>query len=507
MVPVRISRETSVGAALVGAAWLTPVVTWAQAGVVVLTILSCVALSVRRDLLLLRVVAPLASIALFFVTYYQNRSEGFFSAIVAMFVQVFSSTSERPLASFAAMVLLGASASLIQINYRRYWYATFSAAGVPFGLALSGEVRPYSLALFAVVAAAGTALTPLDGVPQSFGGAPRSRWASLPIVSTVLCASLLALGPGSVAMDRFAGSIKDVVVKQVSEIESSMPVPESLSKKLAQDASQGRITQGQLEDMLGENGLEAQLDALSQSGLTLDPGAQTAPGSNQGAAATDEQNSPGAVAVESTVIDEALGGASVTVGTPGPNGESEQPNTPGSVPANPTTSTASAEPSNTSSTTAGIPVENQVAPGGESESQSGSSWPVVLVVTLLFLACVTGVLMRRRTADVARASAMTPVVAAWARADERLSLVAGRREAGVSFIERHHEIRQSTPDLTQAHAELSLLADAEFFGGELPRELAARAEELSFELQEGSSKRARREAARSYKRDQQKGPR
>ena len=493
---VRISRESSIGAALAVAAWLTPVLTLAQSLVAVLAILGCVALTVRRDLLLLRISAPLVSVSLFALTYYQRRSEGFLTAVSAMFVEVFSQTEERPLPSFAAMVVLGVSATLIQVNYRRYWYAAFSAAGIPFGVALSSTLRPYSFAFFALIVALGTALTPLEDEPQSFSGKPRSRLSFLPVGVAVLFALVLSLGPGAEVMQRFGENIESFAKSKSSTIESALPVPESLTKKLSQDLEQGRITPEQLSDMLGANGLEAQLEAFSQIGVspssaqTGDPG--DTPQTNE---TLEPQETGSAGGIASGTTDEPgsdPGSDSLTPGT-SPGLSDSVDDSPTSVPVAEATDGLSPGDVTTSiSKPAALP-----QPTAETGSVDSLLWKALPVLVLLSVGFYL-ILRRRRSLQNAKdVSGPSPIVAEWRRTDAALSLIAGAREPGVSFFERHHRVRSLAPDLTSAHAELSLMADAELFGGHLPQESVARAGQLSSDLQERSSKRSRRASARS----------
>jgi len=504
---VRISRESFIGAALVAAAWVTPVLPLAQSLVTALVILGCVSLTARRDLLLLRIAAPLASVSLFALTYYQQRSGGFLTAVSAMFVEVFSQAEERPLPSFAAMVVLGVSATLIQINYRRYWYAAFSAAGIPFGVALSSTLRPYSFAFFALVVTLGTALTPIEDQPQSFSGKPRSRLAFLPLGAAVLFALVLSLGPGADAMQSFGENAKSFVKSKSSAIESALPVPASLTKKLSQDLDQGRITPEQLSDMLGEHGLDAQLEAFSQIGVS--PGSATTPLTNetlepQEAGATNgatsgvtngtsndlgsDSGNDSTMTPDSAATD---GDGSVTLGTsPGTTNSLSDSST--SVPVS--RATGGLVPGAT--TTSNVPEELQ-QPVDETESADSLLWKVL---PLLVLLAVGSYLVWRRRRSVQRTnnvSGLSPIVTEWRKTDAALALIAGEREPGVSFFERHRRVRNLAPDLASAHAELSLMADAELFGGHLPQGSGSRAEVLSADLQERSSKRSRRASARS----------
>ena len=504
---VRISRESSIGAALAAAAWMTPVLPLAQSLVAALVILGCVSLTARRDLLLLRIAAPLVSVSLFALTYYQQRSGGFLTAVSAMFIEVFSQAEERPLPSFAAMVVLGASATLIQINYRRYWYAAFSAAGIPFGVALSSTLQPYSFAFFALVVTLGTALTPIEDQPQSFSEKPRSRLSFLPLGAAVLFALVLSLGPGADAMRSFGENAQSFVKSKSSAIESALPVPESLSKKLSQDLDQGRITPEQLSDMLGENGLDAQLEAFSQSGVS--PGSATTPltnetlepqeaGDTNGATSgvtNGTSNDPGSDSGnDSTLTGDSAATDSdggVTTGTsPGTTDILSDSST--SVPV----SSATGELVPGVATTSNMPEELQQQKN-ETESTGSLLWKVL---PLLVLLAVGSYLIWRRRRSVQRTnnvSGLSPIVTEWRKTDAALALIAGEREPGVSFFERHRRVRNLAPDLASAHAELSLMADAELFGGHLPQESVSRAEVLSADLQERSSKRSRRASARS----------
>ena len=497
---VRISRESSIGAALAAAAWMTPVLPLAQSLVAALVILGCVSLTARRDLLLLRIAAPLVSVSLFALTYYQQRSGGFLTAVSAMFIEVFSQSEERPLPSFAAMVVLGVSATLIQINYRRYWYAAFSAAGIPFGVALSSTLRPYSFAFFALVVTLGTALTPIEDQPQSFSGKPRSRLTFLPLGAAVLFALVLSLGPGADTMQSFGENAKSFVKSKSSSIESALPVPESLSKKLSQDLDQGRITPEQLSDMLGENGLDAQLEAFSQSGVS--PGSATTPLTNEiletqealgtnGAASNDlgsDSGNDNTLTTDSAATDSD---GSVTPDTsPGTTDILSDSST--SVP----DSSATGDLLPGVATTSNIPEELQQQKN-ETESTGSLIWKVL---PLLVLLAVGSYLIWRRRRSVQRTNnvpGLSPIVDEWHKTDAFLSSIAGNKEPGVSFFERHRRVRNLAPDLASAHAELSLMADAEHFGGHLPQESLSRAEALSADLQERSSKRARRTSARS----------
>lgn len=492
---------------------MTPVLPLAQSLVAALVILGCVSLTARRDLLLLRIAAPLASVSLFALTYYQQRSGGFLTAVSAMFVEVFSQAEERPLPSFAAMVVLGVSATLIQINYRRYWYAAFSAAGIPFGVALSSALRPYSFAFFALVVTLGTALTPIEDQPQSFSGKPRSRLASLPLGVAVLFALVLSLGPGADAMQSFGENAKSFVKSKSSAIESALPVPESLSKKLSQDLDQGRITPEQLSDMLGENGLDAQLEAFSQIGVspgsaqtggtattpptdeTLEPQEATGTNGATSGVTNGTSNDPGSDSGNDSTLtpDSAAtdGDGSVTPGTsPGTTDSLSDSST--SVPVS--RATGGLVPGAT--TTSNVPEELQKT-SAETESADSLLWKVL---PLLVLLAVGSYLVWRRRRSVQRTnnvSGLSPIVTEWRKTDAALALIAGEREPGVSFFERHRRVRNLAPDLASAHAELSLMADAELFGGHLPQESVSRAEVLSADLQERSSKRSRRASARS----------
>lgn len=420
-----------------------------------------------------------------------------------MFVEVFSQAEERPLSSFAAMVVLGVSATLIQINYRRYWYAAFSAAGIPFGVALSSTLRPYSFAFFALVVTLGTALTPIEDQPQSFSGQPRSRLSFLPVGMAVLFALVLSLGPGADTMQSFGENAKSFVKSKSSAIESTLPVPESLSKKLFQDLDQGRITPEQLSDMLGENGLDAQLDAFSQIGVS--PGsAQT--GDTEDTPQTNETLEP----QEAGDTDSALSGSESETGNDRTS-TTEPAATDGDGSVTPGTSpgtTDSLIDSSTSfpdsvtaggvvpgvTTTSNMPEELQQS---KTESADSLLWKVLPLLALLAFGSY---LIWRRRRSVKRANnvpGVSPIVDEWHKTDGALALIAGDKEPGVSFFERHHRVRGIAPDLASAHAELSLMADAELFGGHLPQESVARAEQLSFDLQERSSKRSRRASARS----------
>ena len=479
---------------------MTPVLPLAQSLVAALVILGCVSLTARRDLLLLRIAAPLVSVSLFALTYYQQRSGGFLTAVSAMFIEVFSQSEERPLPSFAAMVVLGVSATLIQINYRRYWYAAFSAAGIPFGVALSSTLRPYSFAFFALVVTLGTALTPIEDQPQSFSGKPRSRLTFLPLGAAVLFALVLSLGPGADTMQSFGENAKSFVKSKSSSIESALPVPESLSKKLSQDLDQGRITPEQLSDMLGENGLDAQLEAFSQSGVS--PGSATTPLTNEiletqealgtnGAASNDlgsDSGNDNTLTTDSAATDSD---GSVTPDTsPGTTDILSDSST--SVP----DSSATGDLLPGVATTSNIPEELQQQKN-ETESTGSLIWKVL---PLLVLLAVGSYLIWRRRRSVQRTNnvpGLSPIVDEWHKTDAFLSSIAGNKEPGVSFFERHRRVRNLAPDLASAHAELSLMADAEHFGGHLPQESLSRAEALSADLQERSSKRARRTSARS----------
>ena len=486
---------------------MTPVLPLAQSLVAALVILGCVSLTARRDLLLLRIAAPLASVSLFALTYYQQRSGGLLTAISAMFIEVFSQAEERPLPSFAAMVVLGVSATLIQINYRRYWYAAFSAAGIPFGVALSSSLRPYSFAFFALVITLGTALTPLEDQPQSFSGKPRSRLALLPLGAAVLFALVLSLGPGADAMQSFGENAKSFVKSKSSAIESALPVPESLSKKLSQDLDQGRITPEQLSDMLGENGLDAQLEAFSQIGVS--PGSATTPLTNETLESQEAGDANGTTSGVTNGTSNDLGSDSGNDSTL--TGDSAA--TDGNGSATPDTSpgtTDSLSDSSTSvpvsgatgglvpgvTTTSNVPEELQ-QPVDETESTGSLLWKVLPILVLL---AVGFYLVWRQRRSVQRANnvpGISPIVDEWHKTDAALALIAGGKEPGVSFFERHRRVRNLAPDLASAHAELSLMADAELFGGHLPQESVPRAEALSADLQERSSKRARRASARS----------
>jgi hypothetical protein len=482
--------------------------TLAQSLVAVLAILGCVALTVRRDLLLLRISAPLVSVSLFVLTYYQRKSEGFLTAVSAMFVEVFSQAEERPLPAFSAMVVLGVSATLIQINYRRYWYAAFSAAGIPFGVALSSTLRPYSFAFFALVVALGTALTPIEDEPQSFSGKPRSRLSFLPVGVAVLFALVLSLGPGAEVMQRFGENIESFAKSKSSTIESALPVPESLTKKLSQDLEQGRITPEQLSDMLGANGLEAQLEAFSQIGVspsstqtgvleatpqtneTLEP-QETDSAGNATSDAINESGSGSDSALTTDVVATDANG-SLTPGT-SPGLSDSVDSSPTSVPVAEATDGLSPGAVTTSISNP----EELPQPTAVTGSVDSLLWKVLPVLVLLSVGFYL-ILRRRRSIQNAKdVSGPSPIVAEWRRTDASLSLIAGAREPGVSFFERHRRVRSLAPDLTSAHAELSLMADAELFGGHLPQESVARAEELSSDLQERSSKRGRRKSARS----------
>ena len=422
-----------------------------------------------------------------------------------MFVDVFTQAEERPLSSFAAMVVLGVSATLIQINYRRYWYASFSAAGIPFGVALSSTLRPYSFAFFALVVTLGTALTPIEDQPQSFSGKPRSRLSFLPVGMAVLFALMLSLGPGADVMQNFGQNAKSFVKSKSSAIESALPVPESLSKKLSQDLDQGRITPEQLSDMLGENGLDAQLEAFSQVGVT--PGSSqtgdtaTTPQTNEtlepqeagdtNDASSGSESETGNGRTSNTDVAATDGDGSVTPGTsPGATDslDGSPSSSPGSVTAGGVVSGVT--------TTSNMPEELQ-QPTDETESADSLLWKVL---PLLVLLAVGSYLIWRRRRSVQRSndvSCLSPIVYEWHKTDASLALIAGDKEPGVSFFERHHRVRSLAPDLASAHAELSLMADAELFGGHLPQESVSRAEKLSSDLQERSSKRARRASARS----------
>jgi len=505
---VRISRESSIGAALAVAAWLTPVLTRAQSLVTVLAILGCAALTVRRDLLLLRISAPLVSVSLFALTYYQRRNEGFLTAVSAMFVEVFSQADERPLPAFAAMVVLGVSATLIQVNYRRYWYATFSAAGIPFGVALSSTLRPYSFAFFALVVALGTALTPLEDEPQSFSGKPRSRLSFLPLGVAVLFALVLSLGPGAEVMQRFGENIESFAKSKSSTIESALPVPESLTKKLSQDLEQGRITPEQLSDMLGANGLEAQLEAFSQIGVS--PSSRQT-GVLESTPQTNETLEPQEAGSTGSIASDATSG----VGSD-PGSDSEATTDVAATDNGLTPDTSSGVSDSVDGSPTSVPVSGATGglspvgvttsisapdalpqPTAETESVDSLLWKALPVLALLSVGFYL-ILRRRRSIQNAKdVSGPSPIVAEWRRTDASLSLIAGEKEPGVSFFERHHRVRSLAPDLTSAHAELSLMADAELFGGHLPQESVARAGQLSSDLQERSSKRSRRASARS----------
>jgi hypothetical protein len=507
---VRISRESSIGAALAVAAWLTPVLTLAQSLVAVLAILGCVALTARRDLLLLRISAPLVSVSLFALTYYQRRSEGLLTAVSAMFVEVFSQAEERPLTSFAAMVVLGVSATLIQANYRRYWYAAFSAAGIPFGVALSSTLRPYSFAFFALVVALGTALTPLEDEPQSFSGKPRSRLSFLPVGVAVLFALVLSLGPGAEVMQRFGENIESFAKSKSSTIESALPVPESLTKKLSQDLEQGRITPEQLSDMLGANGLEAQLEAFSQIGVspsstqtgvleatpqtneTLEPQETGSAGSTTSDATDEPGSDPGSDSTLTTDVAATDNNDSLAPGTSSGVSDSVD-GSPTSVPV--TGATGGLLPVGV--TTSISEPDALPQPTAKTESVDSLLWKALPVLVLLSVGFYLILRRRRSLQDAKDVSGPSPIVAEWRRTDASLSLIAGEKEPGVSFFERHHRVRSLAPDLTSAHAELTLMADAELFGGHLPQESVARAGQLSSDLQERSSKRGRRASARS----------
>lgn len=496
---VRISRESSIGAALAAAAWLTPVLSLAQSLVAALVILGCVSLTLRRDLLLLRIAAPLASVSLFALTYYQTRSEGFLAAISAMFIEVFSQAEERPLSSFAAMVVLGVSATLIQINYRRYWYAAFSAAGIPFGVALSSTLRPYSFAFFALVVTLGTALTPIEDQPQSFSEKPRSRLSFLPLGAAVLFALVLSLGPGADAMRSFGENAKSFVKSKSSAIESALPVPESLSKKLSQDLDQGRITPEQLSDMLGENGLDAQLEAFSQSGVS--PGSATTLLTNETLEPQEAGDTNGAASNglgSDSGNDSTLTGDSAATGGDGSATPITAPGTTDSLSGSSTSVPVSRATGGLvpGATTAGKVPEELQQQKNETESTGSLLWKVLPILVLLAFGSY---LIWRRRRSVQRTNnvpGVSPIVDEWRKTDAFLSSIAGNKEPGVSFFERHRRVRNLAPDLASAHAELSLMADAEHFGGHLPQESVSRAEALSTDLQERSSKRARRTSAR-----------
>jgi hypothetical protein len=273
---VRISRETSVGVGLIAAAWLTPVLTGVQALVVGVVLIVCVGLtevSIVKELRVanLRIAALLCVVALLGVTYYNHAGQGVAKALTATFLEVFKDPTAGPLTAFAALAILSVSAVLVQMNYRRYWYAAFSAAGAPFGLALTHTSHAAAFALFAVVVCAGTALTPLEDVPRRFGGsAPSVRlWAMAAVV--VCCAAALALGPGAAAMSSLGHTAKDAVeqrfeAKSQSMETQSLSVPKPVARQLARDLAAGRITPAELADALGENGVSAQLQALSQMG-------------------------------------------------------------------------------------------------------------------------------------------------------------------------------------------------------------------------------------------------
>ena len=479
---------------------MTPVLPLAQSLVATLVILGCVSLTARRDLLLLRIAAPLVSVSLFALTYYQQRSGGFLTAVSAMFVEVFSQAEERPLPSFAAMVVLGVSATLIQINYRRYWYAAFSAAGIPFGVALSSTLRPYSFAFFALVVTLGTALTPVEDQPQPFSGKPRSRLAFLPLGAAVLFALVLSLGPGADAMRSFGENAKSFVKSKSSSIESALPVPESLSKKLSQDLDQGRITPEQLSDMLGENGLDAQLEAFSQSGVS--PGSATTPLTNEILETQEALSTNGATSNDSG----SDSGNDSTLTTDSAATDSDGSVTPGTSPGTTDILSDSSTSALVSSatgdllpgvaTTSNMPEELQQQQN-ETESTGSLLWKVLPLLVLLAVGPYLVWMRRRSVQRTSNVSGLSPIVIEWRKTDAFLSSIAGNKEPGVSFFERHRRVRNLAPDLASAHAELSLMADAEHFGGHLPQESVSRAEALSADLQKRSSKRARRASARS----------
>ncbi len=427
-----------------------------------------------------------------------------------MFVEVFSQAEERPLPAFAAMVVLGVSATLIQVNYRRYWYAAFSAAGIPFGVALSSTLRPYSFAFFALVVALGTALTPLEDEPQSFSGKPRSLLAFLPVGVAVLFALVLSLGPGAEVMQRFGENIESFAKSKSSTIERALPVPESLTKKLSQDLEQGRITPEQLSDMLGANGLDAQLEAFSQIGVspsstqtgdlevtpqtneTLEPQEAGGAGSITSGTTNEPGSDPGNDSALTTDVVATDDNDSLTPGTsPGLSGSVD--GSPTSVPVSEVTGGLSPGVATTSISNP----EELPQPNAVTEPAGSLLWKVLPVLVLLAVGFYL-ILRRRRSIQNARdVSGPSPIVAEWRRTDASLSVIAGEKEPGVSFFERHHRVRSLAPDLASAHAELSLMADAELFGGHLPQESLARAGELSSDLQERSSKRGRRKSARS----------